>query len=151
MRSQGRVRGFTLIEVAIALTVVGILMAVSILKLVPAVNRAKVRQASSIIAADLQYAQMLASQQRRPVVVIVNPPVKAYLIRDRSGATIYRTRFLGTDTEFGVQNLAVGPATAVEIFPNGVTPQTTTFTITNDTYQRRVRITRAGHVRILSP
>jgi prepilin-type N-terminal cleavage/methylation domain-containing protein len=151
MRYLTRKQGFTLIEVVIALAVVGILMAVSILALVPAVQRAKVRQATSVIAADLQYAQMIASRERRPIVMIVTTAVQAYMIRDRSGSTIYRTRQLGPSTDYGIETLAVAPATAIEVFPSGVIPQTTTFTVTNDTYQRGVRITRAGHVRILSP
>jgi type IV pilus assembly protein PilE len=151
MRYPNQARGFTLIEVVIALAVVGILMAVSIVRLVPAVERAKVRQATSIIAADLQYTQMIASRERRPVVMIVTTAVQGYMIRDRAGSTIYRTRELGPTTDYGVQSLAVSPATAIEVFPSGVTPQTTTFTLTTNTYQRRVRITRAGHVRILSP
>ncbi len=144
-------RGFTLIEVAIALAVVGVLIAVSIVKVLPAVERAKVRQATSIIAADLQYAQMIASRNRRPVVVIVTPAVQGYLIRDRSGGTVYRSRLLGPDTEYGVQTLAVAPSNAIEIFPSGIARETTTFDVTNGSYLRKVRITRAGHVRILSP
>jgi len=151
MRLQTLARGFTLIEVAIALAVVGILIAVSIVRVLPAVERAKVRQATSVIAADLQYAQMIASRQRRPVVVIVTPSVQGYMIRDRSGGTIYRTRLLGPDTDYGVQTLAASPSTAVEIFPSGIARETTTFDVTNDGYMRRVRITRAGHIRILSP
>lgn len=151
MQNEMQSRGFTLIEVVITLAVVGILMAVSIIKLVPAVERAKVRQASSIIAGDLQYAQMIASRERRPVVMIVTTAVQGYMIRDRTGTTIYRTRLLGPSTDYGIQTLAVSPSTAIEVFPSGVVPQSTTFTITNDTYQRSVRISRAGHVRILSP
>ena len=143
--------GFTLLEVVIALAVVGVLMAVSIVRLVPAVERAKVRQASSIIAADLQYAQMIASRDRRPVVVIVTTAVQGYMVRDRSGSTIYRTRFLGPTTDYGIQTLAVTPSTAIEIFPSGVARETTTFTATTNGYQRRVRITRAGHIRVLTP
>ena len=151
MRSVRSRFGFTLLEVVIALAVVGVLMAVSIVRLVPAVERAKVRQASSIIAADLQYAQMIASRDRRPVVVIVTTAVQGYMIRDRSGSTIYRTRFLGPTTDYGIQTLAVTPSTAIEIFPSGVARETTTFTATTNGYQRRVRITRAGHIRVLTP
>ncbi len=142
--------GFTLLEVVIALAVVGILTAVSIVQLVPAVERARVRQATSIIAADLQYAQMIASRERRPVVVIVTTAVQGYMIRDRSGSTVYRTRLLGPDTDYGIQTLAVAPSTAIEIFPSGIARETTTFIATTNGYQRRVRITRAGHIRVLT-
>jgi prepilin-type N-terminal cleavage/methylation domain-containing protein len=151
MRSTRLTGGFTLIEMVIAITVVGILIAVSIWRIVPAVERAKVRQATSVIAADLRYAQMVAARQHRPVVVIVTPAVQGYMIRDRNGTTIFRTRLLGPDTDYGVQDLSSTPANAVEVFPSGVTPQTTILTVKNDSYERKVRITRAGHVRILNP
>ena len=151
MRSTGQPGGFTLIEMVIAITVVGILIAMSIWQIVPAVERAKIRRATSVIAADLQYAQMVAARQHRPVVVIVTPAVQGYMIRDRNGTTIFRSRLLGPNTEYGVQELSSTPANAVEVFPSGVTPQTSTLTVKADTYERKVRITRAGHVRILNP
>ncbi len=151
-RRSGRsdARGFSLLEMLVVLVVMGLLTGMGYWLMVPALERAKVRRVVAVIAGDLQYAQVLAARHREPVVVIVNPSLKMYLIRDRGGTTVYRERFVGEDTDYGVQALSVTPSGSVEIFPNGVALATTTFTATIKDYDRQVKITRAGQVRILA-
>ena len=62
---------------------------------------------------------MLAARQREPVVIIVNPSLKLILIRSRGG-TIFRQRFVGPSTEYGLETLTASPTATVEVFPNGV-------------------------------
>jgi prepilin-type N-terminal cleavage/methylation domain-containing protein len=146
-----RAAGFTLTELAVVVMIIGLLSSLAIWRLAPALTRAKMRRAASVLAADLQYGQMIAAQQRAPVVVLVNTSLKMYLIRDRSGTTVFRERFIGPDTDYDVQTFSVSPSTSVELFPNGVATQTITFTVDANGYQRQVKLTRAGQVRFVYP
>ena len=157
MRSSDRRRlgtaGFSVVELAVVTAVAGILLALAAYRFGPALEQAKARFAASAIAADLQYAQMVAARDRQPVVVIVNSSLKLLMIQSRPnpGVTIYRQRFMGTDTEFGLDTFSASPATSVEIFPHGVATQTMTFAASKGTSSRQIRLTRAGQVRVLYP
>lgn len=140
--------GYSVIELVITIVVFGILLSVAYLRMTPAVNHARVHRAATVIATDLQYAQMLAVRQRAPVAVIVDNSLKSYVIRLRDTSVTFRNRFFGQNTEYLLDTLAANP-TSVVMFPNGVAAATTTFTVGLDGYTRQVRLTRAGQVRIV--
>jgi prepilin-type N-terminal cleavage/methylation domain-containing protein len=145
---RGRAGGFSVIEMAVVLSIAGILLTMAVWRFGPALHRARTRQAVASVAADLQYAKMLAARQREPVIVIVNPSLQLLLVRSRGG-TIFRQRFVGPDTEFGLDALTAAPVTSVEVFPNGVATSPITLTASLDTYSRQVRLSRAGQIRVL--
>ena len=147
MRRFSNQRGFTLIELILVLVVSSILASFAILKLAPTMERARVRRSATLIAMDLQYAQMIAARQRRPVVFIASEALKGYMIRDAASTTVYREAYLGDDTEFHLDQLDATP-TVLEIFPNGVVRSAGNYVVRVNTVQRNVRITRAGQVRI---
>lgn len=142
--------GYTVIELIIVMITAGILMALVIWRAGPALERARARQAVAVVAADLQYAQLVAARQREPVVVTVNPSLKLILIASRGG-TIFRQRFVGPDTEFGLETLDVSPVAAVEIFPNGAATSSLNVAAETNGYRREVRLSRAGQIRIVVP
>ncbi len=141
-------QGYTIIELAIVIVVFGVLLSLGYVRLAPALAHARVNRAATVVAADLQYAQLLAVRQRRPVAVIVDPALKSYLIRLRDTSITFRSRFLGPDTEYRLDTLAANPASVV-LFPNGVAAATTTVTLGLEGYFRRVRLTQAGLVRVV--
>src|SRR2546425_9715559 len=95
--------GYTLVEMALGVVILGILSIMSYVKLRPTFEHAEVNGAASTLAADLQYAQLLAARQRKPVVVIVTSATQSYVVRDRADATlVFRTRYLGTDTSYNL-------------------------------------------------
>lgn len=144
--------GFTFLEIIIVLAIMAIVLSFGYWRMAPALERAHVRRAAGVLAADLQYAQSVAARQRKPVVVLVTPSIRAYLIRDRGNAALeFRTRYFGPDTDYAIETFSVTPSSAIEIFPNGVTLATTTFTLARSGYQRQVRITRAGQIRVVAP
>lgn len=143
--------GYTLIELMMVIALIGIITSIAVWRMAPALERAKVRRAASIMAADLQYAQMVAARQRAPVVVLVNGSLRMYAIRDRSGSTVFRERFVGPDTDYGVDSMAASPTGSVEIFPNGLATQTFTIAFGNNGFTRLVKLTRAGQVRVTAP
>ena len=132
-------RGFTVVEMAMVIATAGILMTLVIWRTGPALERARARQAVVALASDLQYAQRLAARQREPVVVIVS-----------RGGTIFRRRFVGPDTEYGLDTLTTTTGT-VEIFPNGVATSNMTLRAATPGYSREVRLSRAGQVRVVTP
>ena len=149
MSRIARIGGYTLIEMVLVIAIAGILMGFGVVRLAPALEHANVRAAANVVAGDLQYAQMLAIRYRRPIAVIVASSTKQYLIRDRDDATnVYRTRLLGPDSDFGL-DLVESTPTSVELFPNGVNRETIIFTLGLHGFERRVRMTRAGQIRIL--
>ena len=147
MRRPSNQCGFTLIELVMVLVVSSILASFAILRLAPTMERARVRRSATMIATDLQWAQMIAARQRRPVVFIVSEALKGYIIRDSDSTTIFREAYLGNDTEMHLDELDATPTT-LEIFPNGVVRNAGNFMVRVNTTQRYVRITRAGQVRI---
>ena len=147
MRRFSGQSGFTLIELVVVLVVSSILASFAILRLAPTMERARVRRSATMIATDLQWAQMIAARQRRPVVFIASEVLKGYMIRDAASPTVYRETYLGVDTEFHLDELDANPTT-LEIFPNGVVRSVGNFMVRVNTVQRYVRITRAGQVRI---
>ena len=140
--------GYTLIETVAAIVVFGILLSIAWVRMGPTLASARVRNAATVIATDLQYAQMLAVRQRRPVAVIVDPGMRSYIIRLRDSSLTFRDRFFGPDTEYLLDSLSASP-TSVVLFPSGVTAGTVTFTARQGVYTRHVRLTRAGQVRIV--
>ncbi|MDH5805880.1 MAG: hypothetical protein OEZ54_11935, partial [Gemmatimonadota bacterium] len=62
---------------------------------------------------------------------------------------IYRTRQLGPGTDFGLQSLAA-TSSQIILYPNGVALETVTLTPEINGRMRRVRITQAGQIRIIT-
>ncbi len=141
--------GYTLVEMSLVLVIIAILSGVAVAKLAPGLESSRIRRAATIVAADLRYAQAMAARQRAPVVIIIQPAIQTYIIRDRGSATVFRQRSLGSDTDYKVSSLASSPTNSIEIFPNGASQTTTTLTITVGTRTRQIRFGRAGYVRIL--
>ncbi len=142
-------QGFTMVEMAITLVVAGIVATVGVVALGPAVEHAKVRSAANVVAGDLQYAQALAVRERRPISVVVDSAGMQLVIRDRDELTVvHRTRMLGSDSDFSL-DLLFATGASVQLFPNGLAGSTLTITLGLRGFSRRVRVTRAGQIRIL--
>ncbi len=141
--------GYTLVEMSLVLVVLAILAGSAVARLTPGMESSRIRRAAAIISADLRYAQAMAARQHAPVVVIIQPSLQTYIIRDRGSATVFRERSLGQDTDYRLTSMASSPTTSIEIFPNGASQSTTTITITLGSRTRQIRFGRVGHVRIL--
>jgi len=143
-----KARGYTIIEMLIVMIVFGVLLSVAFFRMGPALDHARVQRAATVLATDLRYAQMLAVRGRKPVAVVVNSSLKGYIVRERGSAVVKRQRFMGAGTDFLLDEFTA-TASSVELFPHGVATATTTFTLGLAGYQRQVRITQAGQVRVV--
>ena len=142
--------GYTLVELATVLIVLSIMSILSYVRLRPVLEHGKVNGAASVLASDLQYAQLMAAKSRKPVVLILTVATQQYVIRDRANsAIVYKTRYMGSGTDFSLTSMAGSPATSLEIFPTGIGRATTTFTLGLNGYTKQVKFTKAGQVRVI--
>lgn len=141
-------RGFTLIEVSLALVVFAILVAIGTPRVSTYMTQARVQRATALIASDLEQAFAMAGRQRKPVRVSCDCPGMVYTVADRSDGTVRLTRALGADADFRLTTLTFS-TTPVDILPSGVASDPLTVTVGAGGYTRRVSMTTAGLVRIL--
>jgi type II secretion system protein H len=152
MRAARTTSGFTLLETLVVLIVMGILVAMTVWRMGPALERGRVRQAAGAIAGDLMFAQAEAARGRSAVVVVLVPGLGTLFVRDRADPTrIYRQRDLSGDSEYALDSLTATPTNMIEILPNGLARQTVTFTAASGPFVRTVLLTRAGQIRVESP
>lgn len=138
--------GYTVIELLLVMIIMGVLAGITYARMGPTLERARVRGAASVLAGDLQYAQVLAARQRGPVVIAVNAGALTYQIADRAG-TVFRTRDFGAAGEYALTELTASPA-SLEVFPNSMAPQGATYTVGVGGFRQQVTYSRAGQVRV---
>lgn len=142
-----RRRGYTIIELLIVMVIIGVLAGLAYVKMVPGLQRGRVRSAASLLAGDLQYAQILAARNREPIVFTVDIDSLTYQVTNRSGTQVFRTRNLGPTGEYALDEVSATPTT-IEIFPNAVAAQSGTYVLGLNGYRRRVTFSRAGQIRV---
>lgn len=138
--------GYTVIELLLVMIILGVIAGITYIRLAPALERGRVRGAASVMAGDLQYAQVLAARHRVPMVITVDGTALTYRITGRTG-TVYRTRDLGPSGEYDLDELSATPTT-LEVFPNGVAAQSASYTFGLEGYRQRVTFSRAGQIRV---
>jgi prepilin-type N-terminal cleavage/methylation domain-containing protein len=140
-------RGYTIIELLIVMVIIAVLAGLAYVKMVPALERGRVRGAASLLAGDLQYAQVLAARNREPIVVNVNTVTLSYQVTNRAGTEVFRTRDLGPTGDYALDEVSATPAT-LEVFPNAIAAQAGTYVLGLNGYRRRVTFSRAGQIRV---
>ncbi|MBC7728700.1 MAG: GspH/FimT family pseudopilin [Microbacteriaceae bacterium] len=80
-----RTRGFTLIELVVALVVVGVLMGQAVPSFFESTARARLQGAINELAIDLQYARSEAVRERAPVTLTVAASGASYTITNITG------------------------------------------------------------------
>jgi prepilin-type N-terminal cleavage/methylation domain-containing protein len=144
-RCRGR-RGYTVIELLLVMVIISVIVGITYVRLGPTLERARVRGAASVLAGDLQYAQVMAARLRTPMVISMNTAALTYQIADRAGA-VYRSRDLSAAGDFALGELQATPA-SLEVFPNAVAAQGATYTVGANGYRRQVTFSRAGQIRV---
>jgi prepilin-type N-terminal cleavage/methylation domain-containing protein len=144
-------RGFTMIEMALTLVVIGILAAMSMAKIGSTISRSKLDRAASIVAADLENAFSTGGRLRQPLVLQCDCANRTYRLNDvLNGGALRFERNLGPDTPFTVATMTFTPAT-VTILPPGRLSAALQVDITVGATTRRVTMSTAGFVRITTP
>ena len=144
-------RGFTMVELVLTFTIIGIMAAMMIPKIGRTMQATRVNRASAIVAADLEQAFTLAGRFRRPMRISCTCGSGIYTIADRAGGTVRLSRTLVGDSDLGNMTLAfeLPVAGIVDVFPSGVSTTLLRARITSGISTRAVTLSTAGHVRII--
>ena len=146
--SRGR-RGFSLIELMIAVVILGFLALVAQPRLARSYESTTARSAASVIAADVEAAFATASRGRRPVTLSCTCGSRQYQVADQTGGTVRLLRKLDGQSGVSISSLSFSPASIV-IGSNGLATSGDTIVVTVGNSTKRVIVSRTGLVRILS-
>lgn len=148
-RLQQARRGFTIIELILVVSVMGILIGVAGPATSRIVRHNRVNRAAMVITADLQNAFAVAARQREPVRITANSTTKSYQFVDRATDSVLRVRsFYGETSEYRLTTLNFSPAT-IDVFPNGVSSSPVIIDIADGDYSRRITASTAGFIRVV--
>jgi len=150
-RFGSRRRGFTVIEVLVVMTVIGIASLVAL----PAIGRSmaatRVQRASTVMANELKTAFAISAQQRRPVLVSLDAGTRTFRVQSRDGSVTFMQTAYDVTSELPLSVLSAEPESLV-IFPSGLAAgPIEVFMQTSPNNRRLIRATRAGQVRISVP
>ena len=148
MRSR---KGFTLLEMLVVMALAAIVLATAVPSIGRMMASTDVQRSASVIAADLQQAHALAARRRVPVRIVIDTVNKRIRIRNYSGTdtTLVDRRF-GKNGEFPLQSMRAS-VLDLAVYPNGLAADTISITVRASAKSRRIRMTRVGQVRVISP
>jgi len=141
--------GFTMIEAVMVLLIVATVVGALTPSVVRQISHARVNRAANVVAADFYLAQSLAGRQHAPVIVTFDSTnMLTTITQPPPASTSLVTRRFGLDSEFKLTTFTAS-ATPVQILPNGMASAAVILTVSNGSYTRQVRMTRAGQIRVL--
>ena len=111
------------------------------------ITHARINRAANVVAGDFYLAQSLAVRQHSPVIVTFDSTLKTTTIALPSGTALF-TRHFDLDSEFKLTAYSASPA-SVTLLPSGMSNASVTVTIGGSDFNKRVRMTRAGQIRII--
>lgn len=142
--------GFSLIELLITITLVGILALFTIPRFGAVMGEQNVSRAAQAVASDLTVATSIAQRDRKPVRIKWVSGDLRLTITNRAGTTQYRNLQVGGSEGYSLagSQISVYPSSGmVEVYPNGLATDSVSIKFTASTgYSKRVRMTRAGLV-----
>ena len=141
-------QGFTMIELALTLTLIAIMTAMMVPKIGRIMQATRINREIAIVVQDLEQAFTIAARYRKPMRLSCTCGTQTYTIADRTGGTVRLSRKLGADADLGTLTLTFS-TTPVDIFPSGVATAPDTVRITSGTSTRAVVLTTGGQVRII--
>ncbi len=145
MHRPARTRtGFTLIEVLIVITIVGILLGTALPRVGRSVRLDRVNRAATVAQGMLDEAGQLAARRRTPVTVTV---ASGWLrINDRASGTAIKQRNFATGQDMQAA-LVSNPTAGITVFPNGRGSEALTLTLSTSGKSVSVSRTTTGIVR----
>lgn len=147
-RSGRRRSGFTLLEMILVLVLIAMLASLGTPMVNRAIGHSRVHNSANVIAGDLQLAFSLASRQRSPLRITVDPTARKYRITTRAG-TVIKERNLGDMSDLHVSTMSSTVST-LDVFPNGLSSGPIAITVGINGYAQTITMTRAGQVRVTS-
>ncbi len=140
-----------MIEIVIALSIIGTMSALSMVAFTRIVRQYRVDRAARTLSYDMQAAFSIVGRNRKPVQIVWDSSKVQFAVTDRGNVTLFRTRPMGASSEYKLTpaNIIVSRP-AVEIFPPGLAADTLNIRIFDGTTSRTVSMSRGGLVRVLN-
>ena len=144
--------GFTLIEMVLVMSLIGILALMSAGRVEAYIQQRNVVSASEIVRNDLQQAFAIAARNRRPVRIAFASADTALRLTDRANTVTFISRGLGRGSGLMIDPSEVAFCTStcssatVDVYPNGWATDTLRVTISKGSYSRVIRMSRSGLV-----
>ena len=141
-------RGFSLIEAVMVLLIVATVVGALTPAVIRQISHARVNRAAATVASDFFLAQSIAGRQHFPVVVTFDSTAKTTTITQPPPAsTTLLTRVYGPNSEYHLVSYSASPG-SVEVYPNATGNSAVTVTLSDGSYSRQVKMSRAGFVRV---
>jgi Tfp pilus assembly protein FimT len=100
-------RGFTVVELAIALSTMAVITAVGLGSFRQYAESMSARKAAVQFAADIGLTRSFAIQRREDVSLVVDESALTYVVRDANGTVLMRRDFSGTDADLVLTHLTL--------------------------------------------
>ena len=136
--------GFSLIELMVVVSLVGILVAISANSMGQQIARDRVLRSANVAQGMLSEATALAVRRRAPVTVTLSGT--SLRIRDRATSTVLKQRNFGPTFDLRA-TLVMSPAGGITIFPSGRANAAISITLSGSGASTVVSRTATGIVR----
>ncbi|HUF51257.1 MAG TPA: prepilin-type N-terminal cleavage/methylation domain-containing protein [Longimicrobiales bacterium] len=144
-------QGFTLIEMLVVVVIAAIVVGTALPSMGRAMASNDVQRSAGVIAATLQNAHSLAARRRVPVRLVIDTTNKIMSVRNYAGTdTSFVRMTFGANGEYPLQSMTASSLNLV-IYPNGLAADTLSVTVRAESKSRRIRMTRAGQIRVIAP
>lgn len=143
-----------MIELALAMVVVGILATLAMAKVGSTISRSKVDRAASVVAADLESAFSTGGRLRQPLIFQCDCANRTYRLNDQlNGGALRFQRNFGPDSPYPLDSIVFNPATMTILPPGRVAATTLPFQVNiySGGLARQITMSSAGFVRIVTP
>jgi prepilin-type N-terminal cleavage/methylation domain-containing protein len=146
-----RRRGFSLLELLIVITMIGLISMISMGRTSSMMTQWRVARAAQAYGEELQSAFAIVGRDRKPVRITLDKVKMEVRLTNRDGSVIYRRRNIGKTSAYKLDPADVTASTpTVEVFPPGLAADTLSVTISRQGKLRRIRMLRGGLVQICS-
>jgi type II secretion system protein H len=147
-RPLRRRSGFSLVEMMVAITIIGVAAALSIPKISAITNETKIQRAAQALQNDVQQAFAIAGRNRSPVALRWVSGSMQMRITNLANTLVFRREGLGTSAGYGLSSseVTVWPTT-LTVFPNGLAADTMFIKLSRKGYTRTIRVSKSGMVR----
>jgi Tfp pilus assembly protein FimT len=137
-----------MLELTVVMTIVAIVSSMFMGRVHELLIAGRMTRAATTMQNDLESAFAIAGRNRRPVRIAWDASRLQLDITDRSGTVFYRRVALGTAV-YGLTSSGISVSRSpVEVYPNGLANDTLTITLSSNNITKRIRVSRAGLVRV---
>ena len=137
-----------MLEVVIALMLVGIVSMLSAGRIHSIMVQQRVARAATSVQTDLEAAFSIAARNRRPIRIRWDATKMQMQVTDRAGSIFYRRTPLGKDA-YGLSSSGVSfSSNPLEVYPNGLAADTLKIVLSVESSSRTIRMSRGGMVQI---